>query len=91
MRNDFNEFEILSDWLKNLIDRAIKIDTSEEIFNQGVLQGYYECLSHILIQLECLDLIEKLNDQYLQNFNPDDLLSGIASDQFKYSSLNEEE
>jgi len=88
MKEHYNDFEILSDWLKNLIERAIKIDTKKEVFNEGLLQGYYECLSHIMNQIDTLDLKEKLKDEYLQDFNPDDLLSGKAQNPFEKKSSN---
>lgn len=70
MHKNYNKFVILGDWLKNLIERAIEVDTSKEVFNEGVLQGYYECISHVMNQLDTLDLKEELNDKYLQSFDP---------------------
>ena len=83
MIDKYNDFEILADWLKNLIERASMIDINKNAFDDGVLQGYYECISHIMIQLDTLGLKEKLKDELLYNFNPDDLLSGKAKNPFK--------
>lgn len=83
--NNFNEIEILGDWIKNLIDKALNIndelDKSE--FQDGLLQGYYESINHLITQLNAFGLINKLNDEYLKNFDPDDLLTGKAVSPFE--------
>ena len=88
--NNFIYFEILGDWLKNLIDRAINIESTEGEFQEGVLQGYYEAISHIVTQIDALGLMDKLNDDYLKNFNPDDLLNGKAKSPFERKSSDGE-
>lgn len=78
----FDKFQLIGDWLKNLIERAKEIDINEGDYHEGILRGYYESISHILIQIEVLGFMEDLNDEYLSNFNPDDLLNGTATTPF---------
>jgi len=80
--NNFEKFPLLGDWLKNLIDRAIQINPNADDYNEGILQGYYEAISHILTQIKVLDMMEDLHDDYLANFNPDDLITGKAISAF---------
>lgn len=86
---EFNDFQILGDWFKNLIDRAIKIESDKSEFNEGLLQGYYESISHIITQLDLLGLMEKLDDDYLRNFDPDDLLRGDVIGPFQDRSKDD--
>ena len=84
------KFEILAD-SHNLIERATMIDINKNAFDDGILKGYYECISHIMILLNALGLKAKLKDEYLYTFNPDDLLFGKAKNQFKNNVSKDQE
>lgn len=77
-----DRFILIGDWLKNLIDRAILIDPNESEFNEGLQQGYYESISHIINQIDGLNLKSDLNDEYLENFEPEDIINGKAKQPF---------
>ncbi|PKO97959.1 MAG: hypothetical protein CVU13_12420 [Bacteroidetes bacterium HGW-Bacteroidetes-8] len=80
---EFNEIQLLNDWLKNLIERAIKIDVEKGEFYQGLQQGYYETISHLLNQIEGHNLMDKFADKYLKNFNAEDIINGTAKNPFE--------
>ena len=75
------KIELLNDWLKNLVERAINIDTTDSEFNEGLQQGYYECISHLLNQIDGLNLDEIL-DNYFKEFKPEDIINGNAKNPF---------
>ncbi|MEZ4909185.1 MAG: hypothetical protein R2771_16430 [Saprospiraceae bacterium] len=74
----------LNDTLKNIIDRAIQLNSekNKDEFKEGLIAGYYHVLSHIFNQIEIFEIIYDL-DEYLKNFDPDDLLTGKAKSPFK--------
>jgi len=78
-----NDFELLSDWLKNLIERAIAVEVEKGAFYEGIQQGYYEAISHLLLQLDAFDLIKELNDKYLEEFESESIITGTAKHLFK--------
>lgn len=83
----FNDFTLLNDWLKNLIERAINIEPEKGEFYEGLQQGYYETISHILNQIEGHNLMDKLDDDYLKKFNAEDIINGKAKNPFKKDDL----
>ncbi|MBK8517529.1 MAG: hypothetical protein IPL55_14950 [Saprospiraceae bacterium] len=82
-KESHSELILLADWLKNLIERAVNIQSEDDEFHIGVLHGYYECISHILSNIDGLNLWDKLNDSYLEGFKPDSLINGTATNPFK--------
>ena len=80
----------LNDTLKNIIDRAInKVDSNKDEFQKGVQFGYYEAISHFMNQADTFFILDQL-DEYLKDFNPDDLLNGKAKSPFERESSEDE-
>lgn len=70
----------LNDSLKNIIDSAINIEIKDD-FSNGIKQGYYEAISHLINQSDIFEIKNNL-DKYLQNFDPDTLITGEADSPF---------